>query len=202
MLHYCEQAHEHTSVPLMPKGTLSWTLSQSSCLCVHPIPPPHVLIPFCCFLLHCRALAIVKNSQPKPLTDRNDFLPNLCKKICGQLKTISVSKPIAVWQLRPLAYHALCSVARVNDPFGDCGPEMKCMWWRMCKRDQNCQSKRIFFFLQEQWGRNRQLMCRGVVVLLRAEKILFIQNCYLFYFSILFFSFFSTLLFPAVVLQD
>lgn len=64
--------------------------------------------------------------------------------MCGQLKTISVSKPLAVWQLRPLAHHALCSVAQMNDPFGDCEPEMKC--GGVCARDIRIVNLKGFFF--------------------------------------------------------
>lgn len=59
-------------------------------------------------------LAVVRSSRPKPLTEGKDCLPNLCKKTCGQLKTISVWNPTGAVQLRPLARCVLCSVATVN----------------------------------------------------------------------------------------
>lgn len=62
----------------------------------------------------------MKSSWPKPLTEGKDCLPNLCKKTCGQLKTISVWNPAGAVQFRPLAHCVLCSVATVNDWINFC----------------------------------------------------------------------------------
>lgn len=50
-------------------------LEQSSCLCVHPVPPPHVLLPFCCLILQSRALACCCEEQLTKTTYRRERLP-------------------------------------------------------------------------------------------------------------------------------
>lgn len=91
MLYCCEEAHAHVSVSFMPKGNseLDWN---RVAVCVFILSLLHMSsFPSAASSFSAEhLLAVVKSSRPKPLTEGKDCLPNLCKKTCGQLKTISV----------------------------------------------------------------------------------------------------------------